>query len=63
MTPTYDDDDILNGKTWSQCKMTEKNAYNGAFSENVNKLECHGIIYNIPVSDYYKAIEAYKKSI
>ena len=59
--PSYDDDDISDGRVLTQCKMIEVNAYNGQFSENVNKIECSGIIKNIPVSSYNKAIYAYKK--
>lgn len=57
--PSYDDDDISDGRVLSQCKMIEQNAYNGSFSENVNKIECNGIIKNIPVSSYNKALHAY----
>lgn len=63
IAPSYDDNDIKNGEIWSQCKILEENAYNGTFSDNVNKLECHGIIKNIPVSHYNKAIEAYKRQV
>lgn len=31
------------------------------FSENVNKIECKGLIKNIPISSYNKAIYAYKQ--
>ncbi|EPN9163532.1 hypothetical protein ACT4EA_004806 [Escherichia coli] len=61
ITPTYDDDDIKNGETWSQCKLMEENSHNGSFSENVNKIECKGVIKNIPVSTYHKALYAYNK--
>ncbi|EAN4970966.1 hypothetical protein EH030_20710 [Salmonella enterica] len=61
MTPTYDDDDVKNGEVWSQCKLLEENSYNGTFSENVNKIECKGLIKNIPISSYNKAIYAYKQ--
>lgn len=61
ITPTYDDDDVKNGEVWSQCKLLEENSYNGTFSENVNKIECKGLIKNIPISTYNKAIYAYKQ--
>lgn len=34
--------------------IVEKNAYNGLFSDNVNKIDCDGIIKNIPVNTYNK---------
>lgn len=60
ITPTYDDD-VKNGEFWSQCTLLEENSYNGTFSENVNKIECKGLIKNIPISSYNKAIYAYKQ--
>lgn len=59
LIPSYNDDDISDGRMLTQCKMIEQNAYNGSFSENVNKVECNGIIKNIPVSSYNKAMYAY----
>lgn len=45
----------------SQCKLLEENNYNGIFSENTNKLDCNGVIKNVPISEYDKAINLPKK--
>lgn len=60
--PTYNDEDIKAGEALSACKIVEENAYNGAFNDNVNKIDCDGVIKNIPVSTYNKLIYAYNKS-
>ncbi|HII1895570.1 TPA: hypothetical protein ACYZV4_004552 [Escherichia coli] len=62
MIPTYNDEDIKAGEVLSACKIVEENAYNGTFNENVNKINCDGVIKNIPVSTYNKLIYAYNKS-
>lgn len=62
MIPTYNDEDIKAGEVLSACKIIEENAYNGTFNENVNKINCDGVIKNIPVSTYNKLIYAYNKS-
>lgn len=58
--PSYNDDDVSNGLSWSKCKLIEENAFNGSFSENVNKLDCDGRIINIPISVYRKSIMAFE---
>ena len=44
------------------CKIVEENAYNGLFSDNVNKIDCDGIIKNIPVNTYNKLMYVYNKN-
>ncbi|MCY0603658.1 hypothetical protein [Klebsiella pneumoniae] len=61
--PTYNNDDIKAGKELSACKIVEENAYNGTFNDNVNKIDCDGVIKNIPVSTYNKLMYAYNKSL
>jgi hypothetical protein len=58
--PSYNDDDVSNGLSWSKCKLIEENAFNGSFSENVNKLDCDGRIINIPISVYRQSIMAFE---
>lgn len=59
MIPTYNDEDIKAGEALSACKIIEENAYNGAFNDNVNKIDCDGVIKNIPVNTYNKLMYAY----
>lgn len=54
LLPTYNDEDVKYGEKLSSCKMIEENAFNGSFNENVNKIDCDGVITNIPVSTYQK---------
>jgi len=50
--------DKNNNKTLSEakkiasCKLIEENINNGLFQENTNKLDCNGVIKNIPVGKY-----------
>lgn len=62
MIPTYNDEDIKAGEVLSACKIVEENAYNGAFNDNVNKIDCDGVIKNIPVNTYNKLMYAYNKN-
>lgn len=62
MIPTYNDEDIKAGEALSACKIVEENAYNGLFSDNVNKIDCDGIIKNIPVNTYNKLMYVYNKN-
>ncbi|MGD2832312.1 hypothetical protein ACP80N_18035 [Escherichia coli] len=60
--PTYNDEDIKAGEALAACKIVEENAYNGLFSDNVNKIDCDGIIKNIPVNTYNKLMYVYNKN-
>ncbi|HGB0585176.1 TPA: hypothetical protein ACIT3H_004260 [Salmonella enterica subsp. enterica serovar Virchow] len=62
MIPTYNDEDIKAGEALAACKIVEENAYNGLFSDNVNKIDCDGIIKNIPVNAYNKLMYVYNKN-
>ncbi|CSF10343.1 Uncharacterised protein [Shigella sonnei] len=62
MIPTYNDEDIKAGEALAACKIVEENAYNGLFSDNVNKIDCDGIIKNIPVNTYNKLMYVYNKN-
>ena len=62
MIPTYNDEDIKAGEALDACKIVEENAYNGLFSDNVNKIDCDGIIKNIPVNTYNKLMYVYNKN-
>ncbi|WP_064576016.1 hypothetical protein [Hafnia paralvei] len=59
--PSYNDEDVSNGSNWSKCKIVEENAFNGSFSENVNKLNCNGTVKNISVSTYQKSLYAFEE--
>lgn len=59
--PVYNDNDIIQGKALTQCRLVEENALPGAFSEAVNKVNCDGVIKNIPVSDFNRFTYAYEK--
>ncbi|HDP7352212.1 TPA: hypothetical protein P6484_004300 [Escherichia coli] len=59
--PVYNDNDIIQGKALTQCRLVEENAPHGAFSEAVNKVNCGGVIKNIPVSDFNRFTYAYEK--
>ena len=58
---SYDKESSKNLIDISQCKLLEENNYNGIFSENTNKLDCNGVIKNVPISEYDKAINLPKK--
>lgn len=46
-------DELEAGKHWeNDCKLLEVNIPTGTFTEPVNKLDCAGIIINVPVSQY-----------
>lgn len=62
LIPTYNDEDIKAGEALAACKIVEENAYNGLFSDNVNKIDCDGIIKNIPVNTYNKLMYVYNKN-
>lgn len=59
---TMDELDV--GRYWkNDCKLLEVNIPTGAFTEPVNKLECAGVIVNVPVAQYEEYIlqwELYK---
>lgn len=61
LLPTYNDEDEKYGEKLSSCRMIEENAFNGSLNENVNKIDCDGVITNIPVSTYQKMIYAYQE--
>lgn len=58
----YRDDEQITAlsKELPSCRMIEENVDTGSFSENVNKLNCNGVIRNIPVSDYQNAMAVLK---
>jgi len=58
--PTYTEQEVSNAKMIANCKLKEENVPHGLFVQNTNKLDCNGVIKNIPVSDYDKAIEMSK---
>lgn len=60
-SPVYTDQDISEAKMIANCKVREENIYHGLFARNTNKLDCNGIIKNISVNDYDKAIEISKE--
>lgn len=48
---TMDELDV--GRHWkNDCKLLEVNIPTGAFTEPVNKLDCAGVIVNVPVAQY-----------
>ncbi|WP_228297638.1 hypothetical protein [Raoultella ornithinolytica] len=54
-------DDLEAGKHWqTECKLMEVNIRDGAFSEAVNKLDCAGVIINIPSEKYYRYISEWQ---
>lgn len=48
-------DDLETGKHWkTECLLMEVNIQAGTFSEPVNKLDCAGVILNVPAKSYYR---------
>lgn len=46
-------DELEAGRHWkNDCKLLEVNIPTGTFTDSVNKLDCAGIIINVPVSQY-----------
>lgn len=45
---------------YKDCKLLEANHYNGFFSNNTNKLECDGVIYNVDTNAYNEAFRNHK---
>ncbi|WP_058914090.1 hypothetical protein [Entomohabitans teleogrylli] len=49
------------GRHWNNdCKLLEANIPTGTFTDSVNKLDCAGIIINVPVSQYYAYISQWE---
>lgn len=44
----------------TECKLMEVNIRDGAFSEAVNKLDCAGVIINVPSEKYYRYISEWQ---
>jgi hypothetical protein len=65
LTMTVSQDDLEVGRHWkTECRLMEANIQTGAFSDMVNKLDCAGIIINVPSGQYYRYIsewELYKE--
>ena len=57
-------DDLEAGRHWkNDCKLLEVNIPTGSFTEPVNKLDCAGVIINIPgvqYDEYIRQWELYK---
>lgn len=50
-------DDLKTGKHWkTECQLMEVNIQTDTFSEPVNKLDCAGVILNVPAKSYYRYI-------
>ncbi|EAV3113579.1 hypothetical protein LBA84_004579 [Salmonella enterica] len=47
-------DEIYN--QFKDCKLLEVAHYNGFWESKTNKLDCNGVIYNVPTSDYDNAM-------
>ncbi|EDW1524478.1 hypothetical protein LJM46_004682 [Escherichia coli] len=41
------------------CKLLEVAHYNGFWEAKTNKLDCNGVIYNVPTSDYDNAMNSH----
>lgn len=44
---------------FKECKLLEVAHYNGFGEAKTNKLDCNGVIYNVPTSDYDNAMNNY----
>ena len=59
-------DELEAGKHWkNDCKLLEVNIPTGIFTEPVNKLDCAGVIINIPkvqYDEYIRQWELYKRA-
>lgn len=57
-------DDLEAGRHWkNDCKLLEVNIPTGTFTDSVNKLDCAGVIINVPVyqyDEYIRQWELYK---
>ena len=54
-------DELEAGRHWkNDCKLLEVNIPTGAFTEPVNKLDCAGVIINIPKIQYDEYIRQWK---
>ena len=54
-------DDLETGKHWgSECKLMEVNVKQGTFSDPVNKIDCSGVIINVPSGKYYRYISEWQ---
>ncbi|EPU1046034.1 hypothetical protein ACVUNM_004046 [Raoultella ornithinolytica] len=66
LTMTVSRDDLEVGRHWkTECRLMEENIQTGVFLDPVNKLDCAGIIINIPSGQYYRYIsewELYKRA-
>jgi len=51
---------LVEAKKIASCKLIEENINNGFFQSNTNKLDCDGVIRNIPVSEYDTLMEKLK---
>lgn len=59
-------DDLEAGRHWKDdCHLLEVNIPTGTFTDSINKLDCAGVIINVPVSQYDEYIrqwELYKSA-
>ncbi|VUS88098.1 hypothetical protein SB6424_05478 [Klebsiella pasteurii] len=54
-------DELEAGRHWkNDCKLLEVNIPTGTFTDSVNKLDCAGIIINVPVSQYDEYISQWE---
>lgn len=54
-------DELEAGRHWKDdCKTLEVNMPTGAFTSPVNKLDCDGIIINVPGGQYYSYIHQWE---
>ena len=54
-------DELEAGRHWkNDCKLLEANMPTGAFTSPVNKLDCDGIIINVPGERYYAYIHQWE---
>lgn len=58
---TVSQDALEVGRHWkTECRLKEANIQTGAFSDRVNKLDCAGIIINVPSAQYYRYISEWE---
>lgn len=61
LTMTVSQDGLEVGRHWkTECRLMEANIQTGAFSDRVNKLDCAGIIINVPSGQYYRYISEWE---
>lgn len=54
-------EDLEAGRHWKHdCQLLEVNIPTGTFTDSVNKLDCAGIIINVPVPQYYAYISQWE---